>query len=217
MVMPPLYEPLAFIIETAFTILAVIFCSLIYIKTKESYELTKYQGIKYFRDAFLFFGLSYLLRFVFSLIFLSRIAFDFILPREIFIPLFILPLGYFSTIGIFYLIFSLVWKKFNNRNMLIAGHGIAILLSLISFNTRSHFMLIYLQSFLLVIAIVWSFLVQNKKLSQTKILYILVFVLWLINLLILGNRHHSPFDILAMIVSIAVFITVYYKIVKRIK
>src|SRR3989338_1734412 len=203
MAIPIFSEQLNFVVETAFTILAVIFCFLIYIKTKESYELTKYEGIKYFRDAFLFFGLSYLLRFIFSLIFLSRIAFDFILPRKIFIPLFILPLGYFSTISILYLVFSLIWKKVNNKILLIGGHSIAILLTLISVITRSHLMLIYLQSFLLTVTIVWSFLIHSKKLSQTKILYILVFVLWLINLIILGNRHHSLFEILAMIISIA--------------
>ena len=57
---PMSYFPVMFSFELVYTVIAVIFCMAIYFKTKESYELTKYEGIKYFRDAFLFLGLSYL-------------------------------------------------------------------------------------------------------------------------------------------------------------
>jgi hypothetical protein len=69
--MPP--NPEFLILETVFTLVALVLGLLIYFKTKESYELTKHPGIRYFRDAFLFLGLSYLLRFLFSAVFLSRI------------------------------------------------------------------------------------------------------------------------------------------------
>lgn len=87
--------------EILFTIIAVVFCFVIYFKTRESYELTKYEGIRYFREAFLCLGLSYVLRFLFSLTFISRMTFDFILNWQVFMPLFIMLLSYFSTIGIF--------------------------------------------------------------------------------------------------------------------
>src|SRR3989339_186034 len=140
------FDPMSFGTEFLFTVIAVVFCFLIYFKTKESYQLTKYKGIKYFRVAFLFFGLSYILRFLFSLVLLSKIAFDFILPRGMFAPLFILPLGYFSTIGIIYLIFSAVWKKFDNKGVHFLAHTVATLLSLISFFIRSHLILLYSQT-----------------------------------------------------------------------
>src|SRR3989338_8522668 len=128
--------------EIVFTVAAVVFCFLIYFKTKESYELTKYEGIRYFRQAFLFFGLSYLFRFALSIVVFSRIAFDVFIPRTMFLPWFILLIGYFSTTGIFYLIFSSI-HKFDSKKLLIFGHGTAILLSAVSFVTRSHFMLLY--------------------------------------------------------------------------
>ncbi len=220
--MPPHFFDLhILIIEPIFTLVTVIFCFLIYFKTKESYDLTRYKGIGYFRDAFLFFGLSYVLRFVFSLVFFSTIVFDLIPSREIFSPFFIFLLGYFSTMGIFYLIFSLVWKKFNNRNMLIFGHSIAVLLSVISFITRSHMMIIYLQCILLVIAVVLSFVMHmgRKKLSKTKLLYLLVAGLWLINLLVIDRRKpfSSGLDIFFEAVSLAVFAVIYHKILKWIK
>ena len=223
MTMPTLhyFDPLDFGEDFLFTVISGVFCFLIYFKTRESYNLTKYKGIKYFRDAFLFFGMSYVMRFLFSLVLLSRIAFDFILPREIFVPLFILPLGYFSTIGIFYLIFGSVWKRFDNKKLIIFGHALAILLSVISFMTRSHIILILLQCILLIIAVGLRFVIQKEKrnISQIKILYFLVALLWLINLLVLGRRRSLSFgiDIFFHIVSLIVFIFIYLKISKWVK
>ena len=215
------FDPFLFGTEILFTIIAVISCFLIYFKTRESYELTKHEGIKYFRGAFLFFGLSYVLRFLFMLALLSRIAFDFILPRSMLAPLFILPLGYFSTIGIFYLIFSTVWKRFKGKSLLIFGHSTAIFLSAISFFTRSHVILLFFQSALLLIGIVLSAVMhkRERKVSQIRVLYLLVSALWLINLWIVDRPRPFSFemDIFFELVSLAVFIVIYHKISKWVK
>ena len=221
MPLPHFFDPFVFIIELLFTVIAVLFCFLIHLRTREIYELTKYEGIRYFRSAFLFFGLSYALRFLFSIILLSRIAFDFILPRELFAPLFILPLGYFSTIGILYLIFSSIWKKFKSSRLLISGHAIAVLLSVVSFKTRSHFILIYFQSALLIIAVLLSVVMHRgkNKISKIRILYFLISGLWLINLWVINRRRPLPFviEMFFQIVSLAVFVIIYHKISKWVK
>jgi len=173
MAMPPPHflDPMIFVPEILFTVIAVVFCFVIYFRTKESYELTKYEGIRYFRGAFLFFGLSYLLRFVFGLLRFSTIAFDVIIPRQMFAFLFILPLGYFSTVGILYLIFGSVWKKFNNKKMLLIGHLAAVLLTIISFVTRSPRTLLWLQTALLVLAVVLVFFLHKKDKKITGMNY----------------------------------------------
>jgi hypothetical protein len=226
MVPPPIFNPLMPVIDLVFTVIAVFFCFMIYFRTKESYDLTKHKGIKYFRAAFLFFALSYVMRFLFGLVMFSTFALDldFILPRSIFGPLFILPLGYFSTIGIFYLIFSSIWKKFNNKTMLMLGHGLAVVLSVASFITRSHIMLLYLQSIFLVMAVVMNVLAHRgqKKVSAPRILYVLVSVLWLIDLWVIdkGGRR-MPFspgiELFFHAVSLLVFIIIYHKVSKWVK
>lgn len=217
----PFFGPLMFSTEVLFTVIAVVFCFLIYFKTKESYELTKYEGIKYFRYAFLFLGLSYLFRFLLELTMFSRFAFDFIVPKEMFALFFILPLGYFSTIGIFYLVRGSVQKKFNISNFLIMSHSIAILLSVVSFFMRSHMILLYLQFALLIIVLMLNFSMSLKKMkiSKIKILYVLVAALWLINLLSTGQRRPFPPEVGAIfqIISLVVFAFVYYKISKWVK
>jgi hypothetical protein len=221
---PPIFNPLMPVIELIFTVIAVLFCFLIYFKTREMYRLTKHRGIMYFRDAFLFLGLSFVMRFLFSLVMFSSFAFNFFIPREMFGPLFILPLGYLSTMGIFYLIFSTTWKRVNNNGMLIAGHALAVALSIVSFITRSHIILLLLQSILLVFAVILSLSQKSEKkhLSQTKILYILVAALWLINLWLLDRGGvRLPFspitEIFFHLIFLAVFAVIYIKVSKWIK
>jgi hypothetical protein len=218
MAAPPPFNPFLFGPEIIFTVVAVAFCAAIYLKTKETYDLTKYEGILYFRDAFLFFGLAYLMRFLFSAALVSTIALDLFLPRDLVAPLFIVPLGYFSTVAIFYLIFSSVWKRFDNKRMLILGHSLALILTVISFVTRSHETLFLLQAALLVIALIAVFAATKtgKRLSQTKVLYLLVFLLWLLSLWFLGARRPFPPEMESFFyaVSLVVFITIYYRVTK---
>ena len=209
-----------FVVDFAFTIAAVVFCFLIYYRTREIYRLSKYEGIKYFRESFLFFGFSYAMRFLFGLVLLSRIVFGIKLPREVFAPILILPLGYFSTMGIFYLLYSALRNKLSGKNWLYIGHGLAILLSAVSFATRSHIILLLLQSILLAAVLVIVFASKGrKKVSKTRILYFLISILWLMNLWVAGLRRpfFSEIRVIFDLLSLAVFFTIYHKISKWIR
>ncbi|MGV8087310.1 MAG: hypothetical protein ACP5N1_06790 [Candidatus Woesearchaeota archaeon] len=222
--MPP--NPEFLILEIIFTIIALVLGILIYFKTKESYELTKHHGIKYFRDAFLFLGLSYLLRFLFSLVFLSRIMINDTMSRKVFMPIFIVLLGYFGTISLWYLIVSSTWKKLgNDKKYILFGHIFAIIVSIVSFITHSpEFMLyIHLALILLYFIIISTFRDKNKSLnkkifSRTKVLYFLVALLWSINLLTAGRPIFPRVaGILFQALAIMLFAIIYYKVSKRIK
>jgi len=157
---PPFFNPVLFGMELLFAVIIFVLCLIIYLKTKESYQLTQHKGIRFFRDAFLFFGISYLIRFSFML---AKLFFDIRLFMGGLGPLFILPLGYLSTMAIFYLGLSLIWKKFNIKYLVTLGHITAILLSIVSFMTRSHLILIYIQSFFLIAAVIAIFINNKKK------------------------------------------------------
>jgi hypothetical protein len=219
--MPPHdFNPAMFSSEIIFTVTAVTFCLLIYFKTRESYQLTRHKGIKFFRDAFLFFGLSYSLRFILALFLISVFTFDFEMIVFRPMPLFILLTGYFSTIGICYLIFSSMWKKFGSKYWIIGTHLAAILVSAIAFITRSHLILLYLQCALLVVVVLLRFIVpKEKKISQIKLLYFLVALVWIINLLVIEPKRRMPFefDILFQTISIIVFAIIYHKVSKWVK
>ena len=214
--MPPLiFNPTLFIAESFFTLITIILCLIIFLKTKESYDLTKHQGIKLFRNAFVFFGLSYLLRFIFMI---SRTFMDNgYYWREI-MPYFILVLGYLSTTAIFYLLFSIIRKKFNQKSLVLIGHIIAVLISLLAFAMMSHLILLYIQSLLLILVIIISFIIHQKK-SLIKTIYVLILIFWLINLWVIAPGWLLPVEvkILFQIISIILFVWIYYKISKWLK
>ncbi len=216
---PPIGPFDDFVIDLAFTLAAIVLCFLVYFKTREVYSLTKHRGISYFRGAFFFLGLSYLFRFLFSILAFSRIDQVMTTDPRLFAPLFIIPLGYFSTIGILYLIFTMVWKRFDNKWLMILGHGLAVLLSIGSFITHSHIFLLLAQSIMLFIAIILGITMSTKKhFTGMRLLYILISIVWLLNLFVTDRRRGFLLeDILSPIISICLLAIIYYKILKWVK
>lgn len=217
--MRPGPDPLFMYIELGFALVALIFCLRIYFRTREAYSLTKHKGIKYFRDAFLLFGFAYLLRFLFSMVFLSRVIFDMNIERQILMPVFIMLLGYFSTMSILYLIFSAIWKNITGKTTIILGHILAVLVSLAAFTTRSPWAVMIIHTILTVLAIIIILQKKdNKKQTKTRILYMLVLLAWVINLFTAGK----PFlprgiDQIFQGFALILFIIIYYKVAKWIK
>ncbi|MFH1315941.1 MAG: hypothetical protein ABII01_00310 [Candidatus Woesearchaeota archaeon] len=207
--------------EFIYTVLIVILCALVYFKTKEPYELTKYRGIGYFRNAFLFFGLAYLARFLLYIITLTVFAFDFFIPRRLFFPIAMIPVGYLSTMAIFYLTYSLVWKKIKYNYFFLFSNIIAILVSTAAFISRSHILLTGLQVGLLIFTAIISLSrhSKGKKKHHARALYLIITIFWVISLFLVGPTRFLPFEItlLFQILSIIVFITIYYKVIKWIK
>lgn len=213
-----LIDPARLVVELVYTIIVVFLCFTIFYKTRELYDLTKYEGIKYFRITFLFFGLAFLFRFISISVMLMGITFDIEISRYLFR---IFPLvfnGYFSTMAILSLTYSMIWKELRIKHMLIISNAIAILISSIAFYTREPDLLILAQAVLLFCTILMAvyFYRRSGKVSQLFILYILFFLFWIVNLLALGPRRFIPFEIqtIFQIVSIAVIGIIYQKVSK---
>jgi hypothetical protein len=193
---------------------------MIYFKTREIYDLTKYEGIKYFRITFLFFALAYIFRFLHIFSILERITFDTDVLMDIFriFPFSLVLNGYFSTLGILSLTYSIIWKKLHITHILLLFNVIAILISGIAFISRSPFLLILAQAVLLIFTIIMAcyFYIRSKKISPLFILYVLFILFWVVNQFALGPRRFIPFEIQTafQIISIAVIGIIYYKVAK---
>jgi hypothetical protein len=212
------FDPFMFGSELLYTLIIVFLCFLIYFKTKEIYDLTKHKGIHYFRNTFLFFGLAYISRFVLHLLMIANTALDIYLPRELFLPITILPVSYFSTMALFYLMYSLIWKKIENKQFLIFSNIAAILFSIVAFISRSPHTISILQLIPLAFTIIigLSSYKKGKRFSNTRILYFLVILFWIINLIVLSPTRFFLFRAKAVfqIISVIIFIIIYYKTVK---
>jgi hypothetical protein len=205
-------------------VFVIILCGLlIYYGTRELYLLSAHKGIKYFRLSFLFFAISYFFRFLIKLI---MFLFE---PKQIanFSPLFFGPIMqmfflYFSSMAVFYLLYSVVWKKIDSKETnILFFHLVAILVSILSiiFNNFTFYLVVNLFLFTFV-TIIFFISHKNNKRKKTKnnlgIIYSLLFLFWILNILdILIPTILQSFQMLIYLSSIGIFISILYKVLRK--
>ena len=178
------------VIESVFSLVVIAACFMIYFKTKEIYELSQHKGLKYFRYVFLFFGITYLSRIILS-------WFKPFFKREIFTTLPIwqtMTIKGFAMIGVYagtamfaYLLLTLLWKKldktFISNSYFI--HGLAIIVTLISYFQRFPYLFILFQIFAFFTAIFLMINYRKRIFSKKQnpwviATYVLIFGHWII-------------------------------------
>lgn len=213
--MDVLLENARFFSELIYTFLVVLICFAIHWKTKESYELTKHEGIKHFRNAFLLFGFSYIVRLLLSLTLFSTFTLELFIPRALVGLIFLLPMSFLSTLAIFYLLASSFWKNYSPKQIQTAGLLLAGLLSIAAFITSSNLVLTLLQFALLIIYVIISFLTENKV-FKVKTLSLLIFAFWILSLWVVTPGLRISFELLSLlqIMSLVVLAAVYIRLSK---
>ncbi len=125
---------IGFLVEFVYFLLVLILPIAIYVNTRNIYEFSKHTGIRYFRNAFLFFSFIYFFRFVvLNLNFLDKYLDRTILVSIESLSMFLVI--YFSLLSIFYLTASFSWNdiKFISDNSL---HLISLFLASIIYFVR---------------------------------------------------------------------------------
>ncbi len=201
----------------------IIVCSLmVYFGTKELYELSSYKGIKYFRIAFLFFAAAYFIRYFikFALDYFSVNAIPEIPPHisglaigQITLFLFM----YFSSIAVFYLLYSVMWKKWKSQKICIF-HALAIVIATISviFNDPKVYLVLNTILLVFISAVVLISRSSKKKKSNLYIIYVLLSIFWVLNLLdILIPNFLQTYQLFTYLASTTIFLLILYKVMKR--
>ena len=83
-----------------YSVVIVFICFIIVMKTDRLFRISSHQGIRYFRNAFFFYGIAFGLRYLTSLIVVPLMK-----------PFF----EFFMIMGGFFLLYSLLWKRFENK------------------------------------------------------------------------------------------------------
>jgi hypothetical protein len=202
----------------------IIACSLlVYHATKEMYDLSKYNGIKFFRYAFLFFAVAYFFRYFIQFVLLSlglNSILDFS-PNFIgWISLFVFL--YSSSMAVFYLLYSLMWKKWGDsksKNLLF--HLLAIVIALIGLSFRGAEMYLILNIIILgfvffVLSIAYKDSKKKKKEKSLFIIYLLLFIFWILNVIdILLPSFLQLFQLIIYLISISLFMVILYKVLRK--
>ena len=215
---PPFMDPNFVIVELIFSVIIIALALLIYLRTREMYALTKHKGIGYFRNAFLFFALAYIFRYLFHFFQMSRLFFNTVASRQLIAPAPLILTGYLSTMAIFFLILSTLWRKTKDKPLLYIAQVFAIIITALVAVFRTPEILTIAQLVLLVFAIVMSHFSyqKSKKHSQLFIIYIILFIIWVFNISVLGPIRFLPFGlrILSPVISIILFAIIYFRVTK---
>lgn len=224
--MPPSMQPfmdMGFGSEIIYSFVIIICSLIIYFGTKELYELSSYKGIKYFRLAFLFFAIAYFFRsfikFILSYFNVSEVL-DF--SPMIFGPIILFIFIYFSLIAVFYLFYSIVWKKWNgNSNKIYLLHILAVFIAFITLMSRNPLLYLGLNFFLLVFIMYVAYTSYKITKNKTKginlyAIYLLLSIFWILNIFdILIPNFFQTFRLFIYLLSSGIFLLILYKVIKK--
>ena len=200
----------------------IIVCSLmVYFATKEMYELSTHKGIKYFRLTFLFFAIAYFFRGVikFVWVYFGRGVLD-ISPMT-FGQLTYIAFMYFSSIAVFYLLYSVMWKKFDKRKLVFwLMHTVALLIGVVSVVLKSKIMILNINIFLLLVVLLVVLLAYKDSSGNRKhgfyVVYLLLSVFWILNVIDVVVRNFMQiYQMLIYLVSVGLFLGILYKVLRR--
>ncbi|MBS3107910.1 hypothetical protein J4468_03260 [Candidatus Woesearchaeota archaeon] len=191
----------------------IIVCSMmIYFATKEMYELSEYKGIKYFRSAFLFFAVAYFFRSVLKYLFFLS---DMYVPH-IFGLIGLLVFIYASTMAIFYLLYSVMTKKWNGKKIYLFHAG-AFFVAIISVLSRNMFVYLGVNLVLFILVAFIVYIAYKKSRNSLYAIYLLLFAFWIFNIIdILLPRFLELFQLLIYMISSGIFLLILYKVLRKV-
>jgi len=204
------------LLRIIYSLIIGLICGIIFIKTNKFFKLSSHEGIRYFRNAFFFYGLAFLTRYFFGVIFSS------VIPYSLTIFIF----EYFVILAGFFLIYSLIWKKFNSsysslfNSKVILFHLIALIIAFLGILSGTYNFMFYSQIILFFYASLISYSNYNKN-PQHKFLkfYFIAILLglfiWTLNLLASILFSWNPLFLLNIgIINLIFFLLVLYGIIK---
>jgi hypothetical protein len=194
---------------------------IIFLKTDKFFKLSSHEGIRYFRNAFFFYGLAFLTRYFFGVFFDTEIGN--IIIWAIF--------EYFIVLAGFFLLYSLIWKKFNSSDeysslfnpRVIVFHLMAVIIALLDVLGGSYNLMFFSQIiiFFYVSLISYSNYSKNpqrKFLKFYSVAMILELFAWILNLIaaeiFLWGRE---FWLIVGFINIIFFLLILFGIIKTIK
>jgi hypothetical protein len=202
------------IFKVLYSTIIVLACLIIFIKSNRLFKISHHQGIRYFRNAFFFYGLAFLSRYFIVFLYpsLMKVVFEF-----------------FLIMAGFSLFYSLLWKKFEtpkgsfsslfNLRMIIF-YLFAILLVGFDFLWNTYNFLFFSQIILfLFISIVSYVNYKNKRRHKFLKLYFIVMILnllaWTLNFIAaIFFNWRLRWTVNVYILNVVIFLVFLYGVLK---
>lgn len=179
------------IIKPLYGLLIGLICLVIVLRVDKLFRLSLHQGIRYFRNAFFFYGLAFIIRYVFgALVFYEFVDGGYFLVVTIIFKYFLIMAGFF-------LLYSLLWKKLETSNKnyysslfnpkITIFYIMALVIVFLDYVWQTHYFIFISQIILFTIASGISYLnyirgrPEHKFLKFYFVAMILALVAWILN------------------------------------
>jgi len=209
-----------------YTLLIGIACFAIVVRTNRLFRLSFHQGIRYFRNAFFFYGLAFLIRYPLGE---SYFLIYKIIPSFITKALF----EFFLIMGGFSLLYSLLWKKLETEKGSLSSlfnakialfYALALVIVGLDYLWKTYYLMFASQIILFGYASTISYLIYIKSENQQNFLklYLVVMILnliaWLSNFVVaVFFNWHQGGIISIHILNVIIFLLFLYSVVKATK
>ena len=208
-------------LEIFYTFIISLICMIIVLRTDKFFKLSSHQGIRYFRNAFFFYGIAFIARYIFEIF--SNFPVSYASAAQIIFE-------YFFVMAGFFLFYSLVWKKFelNHKytsslfnSKIIIFHMIAAVIALFDFLWQTYFFMFFSQIIIFAYAAVIAYMNYKKEKDRKKfskfyfIAIILSLAAWILNLLAASYFAWNKWVLIGIgIINIIFFLLILYGVVK---
>ena len=191
-------------------------CIYIFLKTKEYYDLTKHGGIYFFRFTFLYFALAFLFRMTGAAVIMLDGIDIFRLPRN-WLVYNLAFVCFFSMLAVLSLAVTVFSRKIKMRveNLHTILIFVAVLATIMVLWANSYSLLILIQAGILVLTAVIALISRNLTFNRAN--FLILFMLWLINVVLLFRFLAVPIDVRLIMYSISItfFLLLLSRVVKR--
>ena len=204
------------LLKFIYTFLIAGICAIIVVKTDRLFGLSSHQGIRYLRNAFLFFGVGFIVR---SLLGIPS------LPHDMLRVLF----EFFLIMAGFFLLYSLLWKRFKTfikfsslfNPWILIFYLMALIIALIDNLWSTHILMFFSQILLFSFASIISLknYIKNGKKHKFLKFYFVAMVLslaaWTLNALAaLYFKWDQAIVLNVYVINIIIFLLFLYGVVK---
>ncbi len=209
-------------LEVLYALLISTICTAIVFKTDKFFRLSLHTGIRYFRNAFLFFGAAFAARYIFGVFSDMSVDYSYLI-RIIF--------EYLLVMAGFFLFYSLIWKKIESTKESYASslfnakiaifHIIALIIAVLDNLWQTYYFMFLSQVIIFSYASIIAYINYKKDENKHRFLrfYFVAMLLgltaWFLNLLAASYFQWNPGILINIgIINVIFFLLFLYGIVK---
>jgi len=174
------------LLKLVYSIIIILICFVIVLKTNRLFKLSLHQGIRYFRNAFFFYGIAFFLRYILG----SKLIFNSISLSQNYFIIGIL-FEFFLIMAGFFLLYSLIWKRIEGigkredssllNPKMVLFYIMSFIIAYLDFLWKDYFFMFLSQILIFIIASVISYL-NYKNLGNKRLFLKFYFVAMLLSL-----------------------------------